>query len=68
MSRVLFLEGRPEGLVMVKHAFSASPEARNRNKGAFLQGAFLGERIGGLQAKKRPYAQIDHSETAAFAV
>jgi hypothetical protein len=67
MSRVLFVEGKPEGLAMVKHAFPAFPEARNRNKSAFFQGPFLGDRNRRRHAKKRSDAQIEHS-TAAFAV
>ena len=75
MSRVLFLEGKPEGFVMVKHALStaraAVPEAKTSrpggNTGAVIEGRFPGNRRFGRQAKKRA-GQVNWSESAAFAV
>jgi len=72
MSRVLFLEEKPEGFVMVKHAFStaraAVPEAKTSvNEGAVIEGRFPGNRRFGRQAKKRA-GQVNCSESAAFAV
>jgi hypothetical protein len=63
MSRVLFLEGNPEGFVMVKHAFSAPPTAVPEAETSRLGG----NRGAAIEAKEHA-GQVDHNESAAFAV
>jgi hypothetical protein len=69
MSRIVFFEGNPEGLVMEKQPISAFqaavPEARNRDSSGLIQGRFPGDPRFGRQAKIHPGVAIDHSKTAA---
>jgi hypothetical protein len=69
MSRILFLEGNPEGLVMVKHPFSISQTIVLEAKFLLLVGTkapsfkphFLGGPMNGRHVKNRACAPIDHS-------
>jgi hypothetical protein len=65
MSRVLFFEGKPEGLAMVERS-SLPPYA------AVLEAKILilarKTRMKGRQVKGHSHAQIDQNETAVFAV